>query len=366
MTTTLNSPPGAVPDAPAIPGLSLRAATPGDWGTLSDVLNRARAADGVDEVISADTLQAEYAPLDDFDLGRDVLIAEVDGAAAGAVFGYRVARGSGLVLETWGAVLAEHRGRGIGTALHRATRARLAAEAAADPRPGPRSYRAYALDIERADLALLEAEGYVPIRYGFEMRRPITGRLPEHALPDGLELRPVTPDRHRQIFDADNEAFRDHWGHREMTDGDFTARFGSPDTDTSLWCVAWDGNEVAGVVMNAIFREENEQLGVARGWLDHVSVRRPWRGRGVAKALCAASFRVLRERGMTEAWLGVDGKNPTGALGLYEALGFVVARRWQAFGRPLDGPAPAGWLPEGDDPSGSDGPGAGEQGTPAT
>ena len=102
-----------------------------------------------------------------------------------------------------------------------------------------------------------------------------------------------------------------------------------PDMTPALWCVAWDGDQVAGVVMTAIFRDENEQLGIARGWLDRVSVRRPWRGRGVAKALCAQSFRVLREQ-------------------LYEGLGFTVARGWKAYGRPVDAPAPAGWQTAGD------------------
>jgi hypothetical protein len=50
---------------------------------------------------------------------------------------------------------------------------------------------------------------------------------------------------------------------------------------------------------------------------------------------------------MDEAWLGVDGSNPTGAVRLYEGLGFKVVRRWQAYGRPLEGPAPAGWQPAG-------------------
>jgi ribosomal protein S18 acetylase RimI-like enzyme len=177
------------------------------------------------------------------------------------------------------------------------------------------------------------------------MRCWLTGALPDHPLPAGVELRPVTEDQHRAIFDADDEAFRDHWGHREQDEGDFQARFNGPDTDTSLWCVAWDGDEVVGSVQNYVYAEENEALGIARGWLDHVSVRRPWRGRGVAKALCAASFRLLRERGMTEAWLGVDAANPTGALALYEGLGFTVVRRWQAYGRPMDGPAPPGWQP---------------------
>ena len=144
------------------------------------------------------------------------------------------------------------------------------------------------------------------------MRRFITGELPDRPLPAGLELRPVTPDQHRAIFDADNEAFRDHWGHREADDGDFRARFEHPETDTSLWCVAWDGDQVAGSVMNAIYAEENEQLGIKRGWLDHVSVRRQWRGKGVAKALCAASFAVLRDHGMEEAWLGRRRVEPDG------------------------------------------------------
>jgi mycothiol synthase len=332
-----------VPGAPAIPGLTFRRADQADWAPMADLLNRCRRADGVDEVRSAEDLRSEYDPLDAFELRRDVTLAELDGALVGMAFGYVMQREGILVGESWGAVRPEHRRRGIGTALWRLTRDRLEAATAADPRPGPRELRTYALDSELADLGLIADQGYVPIRYGFEMRRFLTGTLPVHALPDGLELRPVEPGDHRAIFEADNEAFEDHWGHRPQGEGDFVARFHGPEVDTSLWSVAWDGDEVAGVVMTAIFRSENEELGVRRGWLEHVSVRRPWRGRGVAKALCSDAFRVLRERGMDEAWLGVDGTNPTGALGLYEGLGFAVARRWQAYGRPMDRPAPMGW-----------------------
>ena len=331
-----------------IPGLTFRPAGPGDWEALAAVLNRAHVADGVDEIRTGDALRSEYEPRDHFQLARDVLVAETGGGEAVAfVIGCRVVRDGILTGETWGAVAPEYRRRGLGTAMWRATRDRLAIEMADDPRPGPRNLGSFALDIETADRALLEAQGYAPVRFGFEMRRYLTGALPEHRLPDGLELRPVTPDQHRAIFEADEEAFRDHWGHREASEGDFEVLFDTPDTDTSLWCVAWDGNEVAGVVVNTIYHEENAALGVRRGWLDRVSVRRPWRWRGVAKALCSSSFRVLREHGIDEAWLGVDGSNPNGALQLYEQLGFHVVRRWQAFGRPLDAPAPAGWLPGG-------------------
>jgi mycothiol synthase len=330
-----------------IPGLTLRHATAADWGAMAEALNRARRADGVEEVRTGESLAANHVESDTFRMERDVLLAELDGTLVGFSMGYRVVRDVAPTAESWGIVVPEHRRRGIGTTLFRANRERVVAEYAADPRSAPGEMRSYCLDAEVGARELLAREGFVTIRYGYEMRRYLTGALPDHRLPDGLEMRPVTPDQHRTIFDGDNEAFEDHWGHRTPEEADFQSEFHGPDVDTALWCIAWDGDQVAGVVMNAIYRGENEELGIRRGWLEHVSVRRPWRGRGVAKALCAASFRVLRDQGMDEAWLGVDGSNPTGAVRLYEGLGFGVVRQWKAYGRPLEGQAPAGWQPAG-------------------
>ena len=78
--------------------------------------------------------------------------------------------------------------------------------------------------------------------------------------------------------------------------------------------------------MNFIYPAENETLGQRRGWLDHVSVRRPWRRRGLASALIAESLRALADAGMTDAALGVDAENPSGALRVYENLGFRRTR----------------------------------------
>ena len=93
---------------------------------------------------------------------------------------------------------------------------------------------------------------------------------------------------------------------------------------------------MAGVVQNWIWQEENEQLSVRRGWLERISVRRPWRRRGLGRALTAAALIRLREAGLDEAMLGVDSENPTGALALYEELGFAVDRRSAAYRRPLE------------------------------
>ena len=326
-------------------GVRYRPATDADWSAIADIVNAARRADGAQEVRTAASLASEFAALV---MARDVVIAEADGRAVGYAAGQLVERNGALVAELIGAVHPEHRRRGIGTALLRQTRDGTVVRMAADPRLLPRELRSYALDSETGLIAMLAAEGFAPIRFGYEMRRPLSGDLPTHPLPPGLELRPVVEADFRAIFDANEEAFLDHWGHRPATEEDFREMCYGPDMSPHLWCVAWDGDEVAGVVMNAIFRDENEALGVQRGWLDRVSVRRPWRGLGLAKALCTESFRILRSEGMEEAWLGVDGSNPTGAVRLYEGLGFHVAKGWKVYGRPVEGPASAGWRTAGD------------------
>jgi ribosomal protein S18 acetylase RimI-like enzyme len=79
---------------------------------------------------------------------------------------------------------------------------------------------------------------------------------------------------------------------------------------------------VTGVSINVINADDNASYNFLRGLIGPLGVRRPWRGRGVGRALLVNSMMALRERGMTEAVLGVDTENPTGALKLYESVGF--------------------------------------------
>ena len=228
-------------------------------------------------------------------------------------------------------------GAGIGRALLREN-IRRAAERAATRGPGPAvEIRAVRRGEPGRPPRPLAAHGFEPVRWFFLMRRPSLDDVPEAPLPDGLEIRPVAPDQHRAILEAENEAFRDHWGHREHdARRNSSRRFGRAELDTDLWVVAWDGDEIAGRRPELdLAGGERARSGSRRGWLEHISVRRPWRRRGLARAITAASLRRLRDAGMTEAMLGVDADNPTGALGLYEGLGFEVHQRSSASGAPL-------------------------------
>jgi ribosomal protein S18 acetylase RimI-like enzyme len=89
-------------------------------------------------------------------------------------------------------------------------------------------------------------------------------------------------------------------------------------------------------VLNVIDDAENALFDRRRGLLDSVFVRRPYRRRGLARALILESLRRLSDHGMTSAWLGVDADNPNAALDLYRSCGFEKGRSTTAYRRPLD------------------------------
>jgi ribosomal protein S18 acetylase RimI-like enzyme len=184
--------------------------------------------------------------------------------------------------------------------------------------------------------ALAKSEGYEAVRWFFEMERPLEALPDLQPLPDGLEVRPVTVDDAPAIWHADHDAFQDHWGGWDPSEASMRRWIESQEFDPGLFVVGWDGNEIAGAVLNAIYADENEELGLRRGWLDSVFTRRAWRGRGLARALIGRSLHLLAERGMDTAALGVDADNPSGALRLYESCGFAIANRGSAWQRPLE------------------------------
>ena len=51
--------------------------------------------------------------------------------------------------------------------------------------------------------------------------------------------------------------------------------------------------------------------------------------------MLVSGINVLRERSMTETALGVDSDNPTGAMKLYESVGFRVIKTDTVFQKPL-------------------------------
>ena len=333
----------AAASAAEIPGLVIRA-----YGGEADLPEVARIqsaeweADGVSARANVDVLRAWWGnPSEQFDPARDVDIVEVDGRAVAVTQRDWVDATDGVrEYKARGWIEPAFRRRGIGTMLV-ARNERIQRELAAShdtDRPlilgmgGP--------ETNLGAQALARAFGYQPARWFADMERSILDDLPEiPPMPDGLEVRPASADQARQIWEADQDAFQDHWGGWDQSDASFRRWIESPEFAPELMVVAWDGDEVAGAVLNAIYPEENKELGVSRGWLDSVFTRRAWRRRGLARALIVRSLYLLRDRGLSTAALGVDADNPSGAFGLYESTGFHPTERFVAWRKPMEEPA---------------------------
>ena len=138
----------------------------------------------------------------------------------------------------------------------------------------------------------------------------------------------------RAIWEVDIEAFRDHRGYVEQDETDCERFLDEARRGTSLWQVAWAGDVVAGQVRTRVNDGEDVARGRRRAWTEDISTCREWRGKGVASALIASSLRQLAALGFDEAALGVDLDNPTGALGVYQRLGYEVVLRVTQYSRP--------------------------------
>jgi ribosomal protein S18 acetylase RimI-like enzyme len=309
---------------PPIPGFRLRhLRIPDDIAQMNGIANAVRLAQGDNFYTTDEQMQRFYEDPPGSDPARDVAIADIDGRIVGYGRAASNQEPDGRrIYELLPFVDPTVAGEEVFTAMVDALELRLRTIASEHP-DGEKLFETFGADRAPEREALLRAYGYEPVRHGYSMVRPSVDDLPDAPLPAGLEIREVLPEHLPAIWAADQEAFRDAWGFRPATEGDYQRFLTDPVmSDTSLWRVAWDGAEVAGQVRSFINAEENERFGRKRGYTENISVRRPWRRRGLARALIAASFPLLRARGMTEAGLGVDTENVSGALRVYEGCGF--------------------------------------------
>jgi mycothiol synthase len=252
------------------------------------------------------------------DPARDIWVVE---DASGGIVGYGFCWVESLpaVVVAEQTVHAGHRGHGLSELLldlAEVRAAELAAEAGA----------AGSLDVWTAEddtprRGLYERRGFVHIRTFLRLERDLADPVEPPAWPAGVEARAFRRGRDEAAVHAGGEeAFRDHFRPTEMDLEEWLAfRFVRDDLDLRLWLVAWDGDEVAGHVLCF-----ETPLG---GCVDELCVRRPWRGRGLGRALLLAACAELRRRGQPLAYLGVDSENPTGAMQLYGSAGFSQRRR---------------------------------------
>jgi mycothiol synthase len=310
------------------PSLKLRPVQWSDLEAVTQLIYDVCAADGDTAVaVTADELKHEW-ETPGFDLAQDAFVVQT---SDGRIVGFEEFNNGHehAILHTDGYVHPDFKGRGIGTTLLRMIEQRARQEmklAAADVRVVLRSLT----DVhDLVGLELYRNEGYQPLRYHWRMEIVLNGPPAEPAFPAGIELRPFIKGEHDvAVWQAQNEAFRDHWGSHEVTLDEWRhSRFGDPEFDPTLWAIAWDGDEVAGFSLN--------RYRMGNGWIRTLGVRRPWRKRGLGEAILLHSFGEFYKRGRATIGLGVDAQNPTGATRLYQKVGMYAASEFVTYEKEL-------------------------------
>ena len=232
----------------------------------------------------------------------------------------------------FGGVDPQWRRRGIGSAVFRWQEARLRQRLVSEHRKHG-VLRTYAEEANASHVALLQSAGAEVVRYFTEMTRPLEGELPDAQLPEGMEFRTFSAGNSEAIRLAHNEAFKDHWGSEPRNKERWGFTVGHPEfrRDWSFAVLDAGSGEVAAYQLASYDPESKDIHGYTEGYTMLLGVRRAWRGRRLAPAMLREAMRRFREDGMDNAGLGVDTKNPSGALDLYESLGYRPTHREVVF-----------------------------------
>jgi mycothiol synthase len=179
---------------------------------------------------------------------------------------------------------------------------------------------------DAAAAALFADRGYREVRRFYEMAIELQQEPAAPTVPEPFVLEPFRAGDARAFHATMNEAFQDHWEWHGLPFDEWWEMRQGQDADEAgpLWFVVRDGDEMAACIRN----EANRNGG---GFVGLIGVRRPWRGRGLAKALLQRTFVEFWRRASPRVSLGVDAESPTGATKLYESVGMTVESAMAVF-----------------------------------
>ena len=318
------------------PGFTARPLTADDVPAVALLMAAAEVVDDTGEHWGADDL-AEFWVNDLVDLARDGVVATTED---GEVVGWATAiapptfRGS-FRIDLEGRVHPSWRGRGIGRALLGWQLERGTEVHSARHPDEPGALAVLAFSTMTSLHGLLRRAGFEQSRWYFHMQRPLTD-LPEVPRLEGVDLVPFSWDRDDEVRRAHNAAFTDHHGSSERDETSWRTWFtGQRSFRPDLSVLALADGAVVAYVLAYVHESDTTATGVRQTELGQIGVLPHARGRGLGTATIAAALRAAAANDCQRAGLQVDSGNVTGALRLYEALGFTTRRTLVSWSRDL-------------------------------
>lgn len=173
-----------------------------------------------------------------------------------------------------------------------------------------------------------------PPAHGFEPERDLLRMIrslptdDRSDFPGGITvagLRPAVDEE--ALIAVNNAAFVHHHDNGAMTLDDLHRRMAMDWFDPDGVRMAWDGDTLAGFCWTKVHPGGEGEIYI-------IGAAPAYQGMGLGKALVTEGMRYLATLGCREVLLYTDADNER-AVGLYEALGFVVDRVHRAFMRRL-------------------------------
>lgn len=317
-----------------------------DWRPIErgDVAAWKRLLDAVEAVEQEDEHPTEADLLDRFDdpyvdMARGSLAAW-DGDRMVGHHWMKARTAAEPTHEFWqlGGVDPEYRGRGVGTRL--LTWAEQAARPLHQERfPGaPLALMDGCLVGSEASEQLFAQLGYEQVRWYRNMvvddLAAVVAAMPASPVPDGVAFRVFTEERSADALEVRNDAFRDHYGSVPQSPEGWAHLTGGSSFRAGSSYLAYDaanGEPLAIVLGEEYTSDAGRELYIAL-----VGTARAGRKRGIASALLAHVLREALAAGYERSSLGVDADSPTGAVGLYERLGYRPKQTYVAQRKLLD------------------------------
>jgi mycothiol synthase len=262
---------------------------------------------------------------DELDLERDAWVVQAEGRVVGYV-DFESRPGGRMFAD--GYVDPELRGRGVGTALVDVAERRAGEEAAQGE---GRAYLQYAaLLSDDGTEEFFRRRGFRDTRHHWRMVAQLESP-PTVEAPSGIDIRLYRAGEEYAIHAAVDDAWSvGTWLHEPRPFADFAkGTFARVEHDPSLYWVATDGGEIAGVLL-ADWKRNGDW-----GWIDTLGVRPAWRRRGIGEALLRTAFAEFFRRDEHAVALQVDAESPTGATRLYERAGMRILYRIAVYEKEL-------------------------------
>jgi mycothiol synthase len=182
-------------------------------------------------------------------------------------------------------------------------------------------------------LELFEQHGFLPVRSSYRMRRDLDQSIPGWSVPEGVTLSLWESDLDLETLMAFNSSFSDHWGAIPYSEELWRLWLtGHPSfhPELSFQAIVEDQSRKRGVIGFCLSKIKEAPTSIPRiqeGWIQELGVIRQWRKKGVATALLCAAMQAFQQVGLDYAGLDVDTENLSGALRIYERLGFYPIQR---------------------------------------